>query len=139
MAKSKNTSIRAIGERESMLIGDDSRALPVPRAPKNIALVSALAQGACPRRWRWAEMADNVVPDLGVSRPTRVVVHAGRTVAFTNGMKANERTGALGNWTRMIQISTTSTASRRVDHHGREQPVRLRVARSEVSGRRFVV
>jgi hypothetical protein len=46
-------------------------------------------------------MADNVVPDLGVLKTYPRVAHAGRTVAFTNGMSANERTGALSNWVRM--------------------------------------
>lgn len=103
MAKSKNTSIRAIGERESMLIGDDVLArFPYHEHPKNIALVSALAQAlSVPAAVALAEMADNVVPDLGVLKTYPRVAHAGRTVAFTNGMSANERTGALGNWTRM--------------------------------------
>jgi poly-gamma-glutamate synthase PgsB/CapB len=103
MAKSKRTSVRAISERESMLIGDDVLArFPYHEHPKNIALVSALAQAlSVPAAVALAEMADNVVPDLGVLKTYPRVAHAGRTVAFTNGMSANERTGALGNWTRM--------------------------------------
>src|SRR5262249_34330033 len=64
MAKSKRTSVRAIGERESMLIGDDVLArFPYHEHPKNIALVSALAQAlSVPAAVALAEMADNVVP-----------------------------------------------------------------------------
>lgn len=103
MTKTKNTSIRAIGERESMLIGDDVLArFPYHEHPKNIALVSALAQAlGVPAAVALAEMADHVVPDLGVLKTYPRVAHDGRTLAFTNGMSANERTGALGNWTRM--------------------------------------
>lgn len=102
-AKSKNTSIRAIGERESSLLGDDVLArFPYHEHPKNIALVSALAQAlGVPAAVALAEMADNVVPDLGVLKTYPRVMHAGRSVAFTNGMSANERTGALSNWVRM--------------------------------------
>src|SRR5262249_1778453 len=47
-----------------------------------------------------AEMADNVVPDLGVLKTYPTLPWAGRTLSFTNGMSANERTGAMANWRR---------------------------------------
>ncbi len=140
MAKQKSTSIRSVGEREASLFGDDVLArFPYHEHPKNIALVSALAQAlGVPAAIALAEMADNVVPDLGVLKTYPRVAHAGRTLAFTNGMSANERTGALGNWTRM-----------HFDEHDTEkEPGRWivtvvnnrgdRVARSEVFAR-FVV
>jgi hypothetical protein len=46
-------------------------------------------------------MADKVVPDLGVLKTYPAVVHAGRTLEFTNGMSANERAGFISNWTRL--------------------------------------
>ncbi len=102
-AKAKGTSIRAVGEREAALLGDDVLArFPYHEHPKNIALVCALAQAlGVPAAVALAEMADNVVPDLGVLKTYPRVAHAGRSLAFTNGMSANERTGALSNWVRM--------------------------------------
>ena len=46
------------------------------------------------------EMADRVVPDLGVLRTSPVCEIQGRRLQFTNGMSANERLGFLGNWSR---------------------------------------
>src|SRR5208283_406553 len=75
---------------------------PYHEHPKNIALVAALAQAlGIPASVAIVEMADHVVPDLGVLKTYPRVRYAGRTVAFTNGMSANERTGALSNWVRM--------------------------------------
>ena len=139
-ARSRGTSIRAVGDRESSLLGDDVLArFPYHEHPKNIALVCAVAQAlGVPAAVALAEMADNVVPDLGVLKTYPSVTHAGRTVAFTNGMSANERTGALSNWVRMgFDL-----------HDGDSEPARWivtvvnnradRVARSEVFAR-FVV
>lgn len=102
-ASKKGTSIRAVGERASALLGDDILArFPYHEHPKNIALVCALAQAlGVPSAIAIAEMADNVVPDLGVLKTYPRMTHAGRSLSFTNGMSANERTGALSNWTRM--------------------------------------
>jgi poly-gamma-glutamate synthase PgsB/CapB len=102
-AKHRGTSVRAVGEREAALISDDILArFPYHEHPKNIALVSALAQAfGIPAAVALAEMADHVVPDLGVLKTYPRVTYEGRSLAFTNGMSANERTGALSNWTRM--------------------------------------
>jgi hypothetical protein len=102
-ARARGTSIRAIGDREAGLIGSDLLArFPYHEHPKNIALVASLAQAlGIPASVAIAEMADHVVPDLGVLKTYPRVPYAGRTVAFTNGMSANERTGALSNWIRM--------------------------------------
>jgi gamma-polyglutamate synthase len=102
-AKQRKTTFHAVVELDSALIADDvlSR-FPYHEHPKNIALVCALAgKLGVPEPVALAEMADNVVPDLGVLKTYPRVPHAGRTMAFTNGMSANERTGALSNWTRM--------------------------------------
>ncbi len=102
-AKGRGTSMRAIDEREASLLGEDILArFPYHEHPKNIALVCAVAQAlGVPAAVALAEMADNVVPDLGVLKTYPTIDHAGRTLAFTNGMSANERTGALSNWVRM--------------------------------------
>jgi gamma-polyglutamate synthase len=139
-AKARRTSIRAIGGREASLIADDVLArYPYHEHPKNIALVCALAQAlGIPTAVALVEMADHVVPDLGVLKTYPRVPYAGRTVAFTNGMSANERTGALSNWVRMgfdkhevdddPQRFIVTVVNNRAD----------RVARSEVFAR-FVV
>jgi hypothetical protein len=95
-----------------------------------------------------AEMADHVVPDLGVLKEypsgtadendSATVPHRDRTLSFVNGMSANERTAALGNWVR------TGFAAHAVDADPKTWIVTVvnnrgdRVARSEVFAR-FVV
>jgi poly-gamma-glutamate synthase PgsB/CapB len=102
-AKERRTSIHVAGARHADLIADDLLArFPYHEHPRNIALVAQLAQAlGIPASIAIAEMADNVVPDLGVLKTYPRVMHEGRTLEFTNGMSANERTGALSNWTRM--------------------------------------
>ncbi|MFC2074328.1 hypothetical protein ACFLR3_03660 [Campylobacterota bacterium] len=46
-------------------------------------------------------MADNIVPDLGVLKTYPEALIDKRNLSFINGMSANERFGALGNWRRM--------------------------------------
>ncbi len=138
-AKARGTSIRAVGDREANLIASDLLArFPYHEHPKNIALVAALAQAlGIPASVAIAEMADHVVPDLGVLKTYPRVRYAGRTVAFTNGMSANERTGALSNWVRMgfdkregalLNRRIVTVVNNRAD----------RVARSEVFARFLV-
>ncbi len=102
-ARARRTSIRTVGDREANLIAGDLLArFPYHEHPKNIALVASLAQAlGIPAAVAITEMADHVVPDLGVLKTYPRVPYAGRVVAFTNGMSANERTGALSNWVRM--------------------------------------
>jgi len=52
-------------------------------------------------RERWEEMADRVVPDLGVLKAYPPASLQGRRLEFVNGMSANERFGCLGNFERM--------------------------------------
>ncbi len=101
-ARERDTSLRVVGSAESDLIADDLLArFPYQEHPKNIALVTMLARAVgVPASVAVAEMADNVVPDLGVLKVYPTVPWAGRTLNFTNGMSANERTGAMANWRR---------------------------------------
>src|SRR3546814_9439361 len=46
-------------------------------------------------------MADRVVDDLGVLKPYPRSVINGSTLEYVMGNSANERFGAMGNWTRM--------------------------------------
>jgi poly-gamma-glutamate synthase PgsB/CapB len=101
-ARERGTKLHAIGEREAELIPEDLLArFPYREHPRNVALVAALARAlGVPSPVAIAEMADHVVPDLGVLNESRAVPYLGRTLSFINGMSANERTGALGNWRR---------------------------------------
>jgi gamma-polyglutamate synthase len=101
-ARERATPIHEVPEHASELIAEDVLArYPYREHPRNIALVCALAEElGVPRAVALAEMADNVVPDLGVLKTYPAIEHEGRRLSFTNGMSANERTGALGNWVR---------------------------------------
>jgi poly-gamma-glutamate synthase PgsB/CapB len=75
---------------------------PYEEHPTNIALVLRMAQEFdIPRLPALKAMADHVVLDLGVLKVYPMAQARGRKLQFTNGMSANERLGALGNWTRL--------------------------------------
>ncbi len=102
-ARERDTKITVVEHRESDLIAEDMLArFPYLEHPRNIALVASLGRGlGISNTVSIVEMADNVVPDLGVLKTYPAIEHEGRTVVFTNGMSANERTGAWSNWVRM--------------------------------------
>lgn len=95
--------IRAVGWFEAGLIAPDIlQRFPYEEHPFNIALVLAMADElGIERDFALKEMADRVVPDLGVLKAYPVAVCQTRQLEFVNGMSANERFGCLGNWTRM--------------------------------------
>jgi gamma-polyglutamate synthase len=101
-ARARATSLCAVRAREAELIADDLLArFSYQEHPRNIALVARLARSlGVDTTQAIVEMADNVVPDLGVLKTYPRVSWLGRTLSFTNGMSANERTGALANWQR---------------------------------------
>ena len=72
-ARARGTRLRHVGPRAEGLIADDLLArFPYQEHPRDIALVAALARAfGVSSSVAIAEMADNVVPDLGDSRPTR--------------------------------------------------------------------
>lgn len=101
-AKERGTTMRSVPQREAELISDDLlKRFPYQEHPRNIALVTSMARalGIAPLL-AIVEMADNVVPDLGVLKTYPTVPWLGRQLTFSNGMSANERTGALANWRR---------------------------------------
>lgn len=102
-AHAQNTSIRGLGWLESELLTEDIlERFPYAEHPMNIALVLALADDLqIDRDFALKEMADRVVPDLGVLRTYPRATVESRTLEFVMGMSANERHGAMGNWTRM--------------------------------------
>jgi poly-gamma-glutamate synthase PgsB/CapB len=69
--------------------------------PRNVALVLRLARSlGASATVALAEMADHVVPDLGVLKRYGPISWSSRELTFTNGMGANDRAGTLGNWQR---------------------------------------
>jgi hypothetical protein len=67
-----------------------------------VALILELAEAlGVDREFALVEMADHVVPDLGVLKTYAGARYRGRTLTFSNGMSANERAGFLSNWTRL--------------------------------------
>ncbi len=102
-ARELDTPVRAVGWLEAGLIAPDIlQRFPYEEHPFNIALVLAMADElGIARDFALKEMADRVVPDLGVLKAYPVAAVNARRLEFVNGMSANERFGCLGNWTRM--------------------------------------
>jgi poly-gamma-glutamate synthase PgsB/CapB len=101
-AREKKTEISAVTWLDSGLLTKDVVGrFPYEEHPNNIALVARMAEYlGVEVDFALKEMADNVVADLGVLKiyPVAEVQH--RRLAFINGMSANERLGAMGNWQR---------------------------------------
>jgi poly-gamma-glutamate synthase PgsB/CapB len=97
------SSLSSVGWLESGLLTDDIlKRFPYKEHPENVALVLALADElGCDRDYALKEMADRLVPDLGVLKTYPVASFRTRQLEFTNGMSANERFGCLGNWQRL--------------------------------------
>jgi gamma-polyglutamate synthase len=102
-AELAKTDIRPVGWKEAGLIHQNLLArFPYAEHPFNIALVTAMAaELGLPADYAVKEMADRVVADLGVLKIYPRSVIDGRTLEFVMGMSANERFGAMGNWSRM--------------------------------------
>lgn len=101
-ARRKRARLVPLAGRDHLLLADDLLArFPYREHPRNVALVRRLAVelGLDPDL-ATADMADHVVPDLGVLKVYPTVTHRGRRLAFINGMSANDRTGFLSNWHR---------------------------------------
>lgn len=92
-----------IGWREALQLAPDVQArFPYDEHPYNIVLVTALARIlGIEEDFTLKEMADRVIPDLGVLKTFPEAEVEDRRIQFTNGMSANERFGCLGNWRRM--------------------------------------
>ncbi|MGZ3422919.1 MAG: hypothetical protein ACXVEE_33975 [Polyangiales bacterium] len=139
-ARERGSALRVVSSRDADLIADDVLArFPYAEHPRNVALVTQLARAlGIPSAIALAEMADHVVPDLGVLKDYPAVPHRGRTLSFVNGMSANERTAALGNWVRTGFAAHDPDVDRKtwnvtvVNNRGD------RVARSEVFARFLV-
>ncbi|HHJ17778.1 MAG TPA: hypothetical protein ENJ80_13890 [Gammaproteobacteria bacterium] len=102
-AARKGTQMKSTGWLESGLITDDIlQRFPYDEHPNNIALVLSMAEElGIEQDFALKEMADHVVPDLGVLKAYPPAPMRSRTLEFINGMAANERLGFMGNWQRM--------------------------------------
>lgn len=129
-ARELGTRAHVVTPRDAELLPADLLArFPHDEHPRNVALVAAMGRsfGISPAV-AIAEMADNVVPDLGALRTYPTVPFRGRTLTFINGMGANDRAGTIENLKRsgfagdMRQRFLVTVVNNRAD----------RVARSEV-------
>ncbi|BDX04910.1 hypothetical protein [Planctobacterium marinum] len=99
----KNAQLTPVDWLEIATIPEDLlERFPYQEHPANIALVAKMAEEMqMSRIMAIKEMADRVVPDIGVLQVFPYTEVAGRTMRFINGMSANERYGALANWERL--------------------------------------
>ena len=79
---------------------------PYQEHPKNVALALRLAEHLGFSRERaLVDIADYVVPDLGVLNTFPKIVYKTRSIVFSNGMSANERAGFMSNWNRLYYVT----------------------------------
>jgi poly-gamma-glutamate synthase PgsB/CapB len=102
-ARKVNTSMTSVDWLRIGLLAPEVLArFPYEEHPANIALVTVLAERmGVPEEVVLKEMADRVVPDIGVLKAFPWARVGNRFIEFVNGMSANERFAALGNWERM--------------------------------------
>jgi|Deesub1362A_J573_1020465.scaffolds.fasta_scaffold00412_10 poly-gamma-glutamate synthase PgsB/CapB len=102
-AKKLGTRVRFVNWLDAGLLTPDiMERFPYEEHPYNIALVLALADElGIDRDFAIKEMADRVIPDIGVLKAFPPAPVRTRRLEFVNGMSANERYGCLTNWARM--------------------------------------
>ncbi|MES2354536.1 MAG: hypothetical protein V4568_09045 [Pseudomonadota bacterium] len=97
------TRLEGVGWLESGLLTPDVlERFPYREHPDNIALVIRMAaELGVDEDFVLKEIADRVVPDLGVLKVYPEAMLSQRSLSFANGMSANERFGCLDNWVRL--------------------------------------
>jgi poly-gamma-glutamate synthase PgsB/CapB len=112
-AKKKKTRCQTVDWLEASMIPEDIiERFPYQEHPYNIALVLRLIQEFdIDKNFALKEMADRVIPDIGVLKAYPQATHSARRLEFINGMAANERYATLSNWERMGFASQTSEES----------------------------
>lgn len=79
---------------------------PYQEHPRNVALALRMAEHlGFDRERSLIDMADHVVPDLGVLNTFPKIEYKGRSLVFSNGMSANERAGFMSNWNRLYFVT----------------------------------
>ncbi len=103
MAAERGTELHQVSWLDAALLADDIIArLPYREHRSNLALVRALGTHmGFEEDFILKEVADNLVPDLGVLRTYGPLTAAGRWLEFSNGMSANEARAAWENWQRL--------------------------------------
>lgn len=102
-ARRRGTSVTSVGWLEAGLLTPDVLArFPYQEHPYNVALALGLARNlGVDADFALKEMADRVIPDLGMLVTSPAAPLRTRLLEFTNGMSANERHACLSNWTRL--------------------------------------
>ncbi|MEM6703669.1 MAG: hypothetical protein AAF690_13225 [Acidobacteriota bacterium] len=102
-SKERGTELRSTDWLDAARIPADLlERFPYDEHPYNVALLLRIAEALGFREdFALKEMADRVVPDLGVLKTYPRAVVSGRELRFSNGMSANERHGCLSNWGRL--------------------------------------
>ena len=102
-AKHKKTKFSRVDWRDAILItADILERFPYEEHPHNIALVLKMAEElGIEKEYALKEMADNVVPDIGVLKKYPIAEIKSRKLEFFSGMSANERYACIQNWSRM--------------------------------------
>lgn len=150
-ADKAGSRLRAVGWKQAGLIHKSLLArFPYEEHPYNIALVTALGEELgldhdfCVR-----EMADRVVADLGVLKTYPRSTINGCTLEYVMGNSANERFGAMGNWTRMgfaghdlaldPEVFVTTVVNNRADRVPRSRVFARILARDVSADRHFLI
>ena len=91
-ARRRNTEFRGVPFLSPGLITQDVQdRFPYQEHPENLDLVAAMGEElGCHRDFVIKEMADNMVPDLGVLKTYAAAPVKTRKIQFTNGQSANE-------------------------------------------------
>ena len=102
-AVEKNTEFQTIDKFNTILLTPDIlERFPYEEHPYNITLVLRMAHHlGITKQFALKEMADNVVPDIGVLKRYKKSTVNNRNLEFFSGMSANERFGCMSNWERM--------------------------------------
>lgn len=103
VARSRKANLDILNPEQGDLICPDVLdRYPYSAHPKNLSLSIAMGESlGCSRDFVLKQVAEHVVPDLGVMKTYPEVEVKGRWLKFSNGMSANERAGTIHNWIRL--------------------------------------
>ncbi len=136
--------------RAGLIPPDILERFPYEEHPNNIALVLGIADELdIDEDEALKMMADFIVPDLGVLKAYPPAKIGSKTLMFINGMSANERFGALGNWKRMKlgevdilkepEVMVTAVINNRADRVARSRVFASMVVEDVVADRYILI